>query len=218
MSAARVWRTVRSRWNAGRSARGSARRSDGERGAALVELAICATLLISIAFGIVEFGNAWNQKLEVETATRSGARVGSALGNDRMADYGILQATASVLNDFGLANVDYVVVYKVVTTNGSRTGSCAQNPPVASSAAANPCNVYTGAQVASLTQSSFTGTTSCTGSSPDRFWCPVSRQNIQSAGADYVGVYVKARYNTITGVFRSPFALASFAVMRVEPK
>jgi hypothetical protein len=29
---------------------------------------------------------------------------------------------------------------------------------------------------------------------------------------------VKARYNTITGVFRSPFALASFAVMRVEPK
>jgi Flp pilus assembly protein TadG len=210
VSAAGVWRTVRSRWNASRS--------EGERGAALVELAICATLLITIAFGIVEFGNAWNQKLEVETASRSGARVGSALGNDRMADYGILQATASVLNDFGLGNVDYVVVYKVVTSNGTRTGSCAQNPPVASSSAANPCNVYTGAQLASLNQSSFTGTTSCTGSSPDRFWCPIGRQNIQSQGADYVGVYVKARYNTITGVFHSPFTLSSFAVMRVEPK
>ena len=34
----------------------------------MVELAICATLLIVIAFGIVEFGNAWNRKLEVETA------------------------------------------------------------------------------------------------------------------------------------------------------
>jgi Flp pilus assembly protein TadG len=201
---------LRSRWNA--------RRADGERGAALVELAICATLLITIAFGIVEFGNAWNQKLEIETATRSGARVGSSLGNDRMADYGILQATASVLNDFGLTNVDYVVVYKVVTSNGARTGSCAQSPPVSSSAAANPCNVYTGAQLASLTQSSFTGTNSCTGTSPDRFWCPTTRANIQSLGADYLGVYVKARYNTVTGVFRSPFSLASFAVMRLEPR
>jgi Flp pilus assembly protein TadG len=195
-----------------------ARRIDGERGAALVELAVCALLLITIAFGIVEFGNAWNEKLELETATRSGARVGSSLGNDRMADYGVLQATASVLNDFGLANVDYVVVYKVVTTNGSRTGTCAANPPVSSSATANPCNVYTGAQLASLTQSSFTGTTSCTGSSPDRFWCPLGRQNIQSVGADFLGVYVKARYNTITGVFKSPFRLSSFAAMRLEPK
>ena len=46
-------------------------------------MAICATLLIVIAFGIVEFGNAWNRKLEVETAARSGARVGSSLGSDR---------------------------------------------------------------------------------------------------------------------------------------
>jgi Flp pilus assembly protein TadG len=184
----------------------------------MVEMAICAVLLITIAFGIVEFGNAWNEKLVVETATRSGARVGRSLGNDRMADYGILQATASVLNDFGLANVDYVVVYKVVTTNGKRTGSCAQDPPVSSSAGANPCNVYTGAQLASLTQASFTGTTSCTGTSPDRFWCPTTRQNIQSLGADYLGVYVRARYKTVTGVFQSPFKLSSFAVMRIEPK
>jgi Flp pilus assembly protein TadG len=212
MRAARMWATLRSRWRA--------RRGDGERGAALVEMAICTTLLITIAFGIVEFGNAWNQKLEVETATRSGARVGSSLGNDRMADYGIIQATASVLNDFGLNNVDYVVVYKVVTANGARTGPCAQNPPVSSSSASNPCNVYTGAQLGSLTQSSFTGTvaTGCTGTSPDRFWCPLSRANIQSVGADYLGVYVKARYNTITGVFKSPFGLSSFAVMRLEPK
>ena len=32
--------------------------------------------LIVIAFGIVEFGNAWNRKLEVETAARVGCPSG----------------------------------------------------------------------------------------------------------------------------------------------
>ena len=71
----------------------------GEDGAALVELADLRTLLIVIAFGIIEFGNAWNRKLEVETAARAGARVGSGLGNDRTADKGLLQAASSVLNE-----------------------------------------------------------------------------------------------------------------------
>ena len=93
-----------------------------------MELAICATLLIVIAFGIIEFGNAWNRKLEVETAARAGARVGSSLGNDRTADKGLLQATISVLGDFGLTNVNYVVVYKSTTADGKRQGTCAEQP------------------------------------------------------------------------------------------
>ena len=192
------------------------RHGDGERGAALVELAICATLLIAIAFGIVEFGSAWNGKLEVETAARSGARVGSSLGSDRGADYGLLQATASVLNSIGLDNVNYVVVYKSTTADGRRPGTCASNPPVA---ATGLCNVYTGAQLASLNASSFTE--ACTGNAGnalDHYWCPTGRQTVQSEGADYLGVFVQASYVTITGVFKSPFSLTAAAVMRLEPK
>ncbi len=192
------------------------RRAAGERGAALVEMAICATLLIAIAFGIIEFGNAWNRKLEVETAARSGARVGSSLGNDRTADYGLLQATSSVLNDIGLGNVNYVVVFKSTTTDGKRQGTCASNPPVA---ATGLCNVYTGAQLQSLNSSSFTATcTGNTGTALDHNWCPTGRQSVQSQGADYLGVYVQANYVTATGIFHSPFELASSVVMRLEPK
>ena len=194
----------------------SRRRARGEDGAALVELAICCTLLIVIAFGIVEFGNAWNRKLEVETAARAGARVGSGLGNDRTADKGLLQATASVLGDFGLTNVNYVVIYKSTTADGKRQGTCANSPPVAS---AGLCNVYTGAQLQNLNSLDFSS--SCTGNSGsavDKSWCPTGRQNVQSAGADYLGVYVEAKYVTVTGLFKSPFSLASRAVMRLEPK
>jgi Flp pilus assembly protein TadG len=190
-------------------------RAEGERGAALVELSVMLLLLIIIAFGIVEFGSAWNRKLQMETAARAGARVGSSLGNTRLADYGLLQASRSALNDIGLANVDYVVVFNAAASNGARTGSCAANPPVSVS---GQCNVYTGSYIQTMSQADFTGTTSCTGTSPDRFWCPTTRQAVQSSGPDYLGVWIRARYVTITGVFHSPFALSSTAVMRLEPK
>jgi Flp pilus assembly protein TadG len=190
-------------------------RARGEDGAALVELAICSVLLITIAFGIVEFGNAWNRKLEVETASRAGARVGSSLGSSRSADQGLLQATVSVLNDFGLDNVNYVVVFNASASNGEPQGTCASSPPVAAN---GKCNVYTGAQLEHLATLDFTS--SCTGSSgsaADRRWCPTDRHHVQASGTDWLGVYVQANYVTATGLFRSPFYLSSRAVMRVEP-
>ena len=191
------------------------RSGDDELGAALVELAVMLVLVIVIAFGIVEFGSAWNRKLQMETASRAGSRVGSSLGNTRLADYGLLQAVKSALNDIGLGNVDYVVVFKSTTANGDRPAGCDGNSPTSQ---LGSCNVYTGSYLQTMSQSDFTGTTSCTGTSPDRFWCPTTRQNVQSIGADYLGVWVRARYVTITNVFNSPFYLSSAAVMRLEPK
>jgi Flp pilus assembly protein TadG len=192
------------------------RRAAGEEGAALVEFAICAMLIITIAFGIIEFGSAWNRKLEVATAARAGARVGSSLANDRSADQGLLQATSSVLNDIGLSNINYVVVYNSTTADGAPQGSCAGNPPVA---AVNKCNVYTGTQLQNLDSLNFTAScTGGTGAAVDHYWCPTDRRVVQSAGTDYVGVLVQAKYVTVTGLFKSPFSISSRAVMRVEPK
>jgi len=191
-------------------------RASGERGAALVELAVVLPLLLLIAFGVVEYGSAWNRKLQMETAARSGARVGSSLGNTRLADYGLLQGVKSAINDIGLSNVDYVEVFKSTATDGSRpAGNCASTTPTSVSGS---CNVYTGAQLQSLTQADFTGTVTCDATAPDRYWCPLNRQNVQSIGADYIGVWIKARYVTITGLFKSPFFLTSAAIMRLEPK
>ena len=121
-----------------------------------------------------------------------------------------------MLNDFGLANVNYVVVYNSTTADGKRPSSgCANNPPVS---VVGKCNVYTGAQLQSLNTSSFTAAcTGNTGTALDHYWCPTGRKNIQSQGADYLGVYVQANYVTATGLFQSPFYLSSGAIMRLEP-
>ncbi len=181
----------------------------------MVEMAIVLPVLVLIALGIVEFGSAWSNKLKVETAARGGARVGSGLGASRMADYSLLQSVKSVLTDLGLSNVDYVVVYKATAVNGTIPTGCSGATPASQT---GKCNVYTGAQLSTLTQSSFTGTTSCGVSAPDRFWCPTGRQSVQHIGNDYLGVWIKANSETLTNFFGSPLGLQSAAVMRLEPK
>lgn len=45
-----------------------------ERGAAMVELALVLPMLLLLVFGIVEFGRAYNAKIELTGAVREGAR------------------------------------------------------------------------------------------------------------------------------------------------
>jgi hypothetical protein len=191
------------------------RRARGTRedGAALVELAILLPLLMALAFGIIEFGNAWGNKLKVETAARSGARVGSSLGADRMADYNILQNVKAAVTDIGVSNVTYVSVYKVTDPNGAVPAGCSGTNP---SSQTGLCNVYTGAQLGSLTSSDFSGAT-CAANAPDHWWCPTTRQNVQHLGTDYVGVLIRANTNSITGFFGRLIGMQSSAVMRIEP-
>lgn len=192
------------------------RRVDGhaERGAALVEIVVVLPLLILIVFGAIEFGAAWSNKLKIETAARAGARVGSNLGNERLADWTLLQSVRSAVQQIGTSNIAYVVVYKASAANGAVPASCKTSPPTSQTGL---CNVYTGAQLDSLTQTSFGGTTSCSGTSPDRFWCPVSRQDVQHLNPDYLGVWILAKSPTVTQLFGSPLSVQSSAVMRLEP-
>src|SRR6478736_3821864 len=55
-----------------------------ERGAALVEFAIILPILLSLVFGIIEFGRAYEVKVQLTGAVREGARVvalGQPAGN-----------------------------------------------------------------------------------------------------------------------------------------
>jgi Flp pilus assembly protein TadG len=184
-----------------------------ERGAVMTEFAILASLLAVLLAGIVEFGFTWHSKLEVETAARSGARVGSSMGTDRYADYALLQSVKAALTDIGSDNVEYVVVFNASAADGAIPSGCSGGAP---SSQNGKCNVYSGAQLATLTQASFGGTSSCSTSSPDRFWCPTSRVGVQKT-ADYVGVWVKAKRDATTKMFGSKFTMTSKAIMRIEP-
>ena len=186
----------------------------GQCGSALVELVIILPLFVVLAFGTIEFGAAWSNKLKVETAARAGARVGSSLGNARLADWSLLQSVRSAIDDIGLDNVDYVIVYKASATNGAIPATCKTSPP---SSQNGLCNVYTGTQLASLVQTDFGGTSTCAVTAPDRFWCPTARQDVQHLGTDYLGVWIIADSPTVTDLFGSPLDLQAKAVMRLEP-
>lgn len=56
------------------------RRTREQRGAAMVELALLLPLLLLLIFGIIQFGRAYNAKIELAGAVREGAR-SAALGD-----------------------------------------------------------------------------------------------------------------------------------------
>ena len=89
-----------------------------ERGAALVEFAFVLPVLALMALGAIEFGMAWQDRLTVQTAVRTGVRVGSTDGRIATADKVVLLGVGATLNDIGLTNVDWVLVYKSTTTDG----------------------------------------------------------------------------------------------------
>ena len=51
-----------------------AARSRGERGAALVEFAIILPILLTLVFGIIEFGRGYEAKVQITGGVREGAR------------------------------------------------------------------------------------------------------------------------------------------------
>lgn len=191
-------------------------RASGCRGAALVELAMVLPLLALLAFGALEMGLAWRDRLTVQTATRAGVRVGSAEGRLATADQGVLLAVGAALHDLGLGDVDWVVVYKSDTSDGSVPSAC--TTPVPQSVSGS-CNAYTGAQLQEVVEgtapSSWFG---CGGSSLDGYWCPASRQSVQALGPDFLGVWIRAGHPMLTGLFESELTVEDDAVMRLEPQ
>ena len=164
-------------------------------------------VMLALVFGIIEFGLAWRDKITVETGARAGARTASNLGSNAQADYNALQTTISALSSIPNANIDLVVVFNA-NSSGTVPATCAGGTSVSGS-----CNVYAPSTF-SLGSSSF----GCGSGAPDRYWCPTSRVVSQSAGTDYVGVYVKTHHTFITLMFgASGPTIQSTAVLRLEP-
>lgn len=197
--------------------RARARRAGGDRGAALTELVLIVPIFAMIVCGVLEFGMAWRDSMTVSNALRSGARVGSNMGDDRYADYDVLKAIEAAMREIpDTARVQRVVIYHANTSSSAPTASCMAGTP--SSTSPNQCNVYTGADLSRL-RTDFTGTTSCGSTSPDRYWCPLSRENEQALGADYLGVWMQVTYTWITDMFPGTgLTIKDRAIMRLEPR
>jgi Flp pilus assembly protein TadG len=178
----------------------------------MVEMAVILPFLISLVMGTIEFGQGWQANLRVQSATRSAGRTGSSLSTNRQADYFMLQNLKAGLTKFTSAEVRRIVVYKATSANGEPTDGCKAGVPDL-----DVCNVYTGAQMNTLTAASFSGTT-CTAGQPDYSWCPDRRNNTQ-AGADQLGVWVEVFSTYRTKYFPgNGITIHQYVVMRIEPK
>lgn len=62
----------------------------------------------------------------------------------------------------------------------------------------------------------------CGPSSPDRFWCPNTREATLASngwrGPDYVGVYMRIRHEWLTGIFGDGRYISDQSVIKIEPE
>lgn len=196
-----------------------------ERGAGMVEMALVFPILVMLVLGVFEFGMAWRSSLTVSNALRSAARSGANSGEDRMADHNVIAAAVSAMAKADGATITKLVIFKSNTANGAVPSQCLTASALAAggvssggAAAGVRCNVYDGADLATLEPSDFSGTPDCDDFAVDKVWCPTSRNAAQAAGADYLGIYIEVRQDFQTGFFGSGITIKDTAIMRLEPE
>lgn len=183
-----------------------------ERGVALVEFAIVALFLFSLAMGMVEYGLAYQGQENTLGATRSGVRATASLGKDVESDFQALSSLRADLSASGmLGQVELIVIYRSATADGQPPADC-----LAVTSSGPLCNIFTQAQIQSLSKTTFSTTTGCSTASVSSRWCPSTRDDNQLT-ADYVGMYVRIRHPFITKFFGSDMAISQRSVMRIEP-
>jgi len=87
------------------------RRRDAERGAVAVEMAIVVPVLVLLAFGMLEFGLAFKNKLDMSHAVNQATRHATVLGIEDSADVEILSALEAGLSG-QLGAVQRVDIFK----------------------------------------------------------------------------------------------------------
>ena len=92
--------------------RRAARNHSNERGAAAVETAMVAGLLLLLVIGAFEWGMALRDWMTVSSATREGARAAASAGSNGQADCAVLEAVAGALQNIPSEDVVEVVIYE----------------------------------------------------------------------------------------------------------
>ncbi|MCX7619457.1 MAG: pilus assembly protein [Acidimicrobiales bacterium] len=194
-----------------------------DRGAVIPEFALVAPIIVVFMLIVFEFGFAYRQTIDLESAVRAAARQTTNLGDQRGADYLALQSFWSSMAKTKRVTIDRLVIYRTTALNGDPTNSACltTNATPSGQGLSGHCNIFGLTQLQTMVPANFdnlTGTT-CSASSWDRFWCPTSRKANQSDPPDYVGVYARVNYSPVTRLYwSSSVAFNDRAVMRIEPK
>ena len=162
-------------------------RSTGERGAAAVEMAIIVPVLVLMAFGMLEFGIAFKQKLTYSHAVNQATRNATVMGTDQYADIEILNALEAGLSG-DLSKVTWVDIFQA-DSNGDKV-VYGRYAPDAGGCGWSPC------------PDPDLGTP--TYGSPEDYK-PCNRDIVLDAGGvDTIGVQIQYTHSWITGVLGIP--------------
>ena len=174
-----------------------------DRGAALVEFAVVLPLLLALLLGLAEFGLAFRDWLTINSASRSGARVGTAAGQNAAADILVLQAIEAALGSSTFDDVTAVVIYQSNEDGDPIPGQQNRYRPNAGACGWAPCP------------------DPAVGPTYGGPWVPSVRQVTVAPGTplDVMGVRIEFTHQWVTGFLG--FSDANWedtAVMRMEPQ
>ena len=193
-----------------------ARRRRGERGAALIEAAFITPVFAVLLFGILEFGLTFRDYLTVANVSRDSARGASAFGDGLYTDWNVIQIAQQSSKGFRPNEIQRLIIFDAGSVDGSifDTSHPANACLSATDGIDGVCNVYTSADM----QRPKTDFGCKTTETLDKYWCPSGRETRASGPPDYVGIYVRARHDYITGLFGPGMDLTDEIVMRIEPQ
>jgi hypothetical protein len=185
-----------------------------ERGAVLVEFAFISSLLVVLLLGVFEIGGLWTNHQTVTHASRSGARVGTQLGDQGEADHEILLAIQAALGPLA-GDVSRVVVYEA-DADGEMPAACVG--AVAGYSGGSNCNVYDATTLSNLSTPGWWGSGASCGTA-DTNWCAPSERDSSQAGATYLGIEVEINHTYLTKFFGGgTTTISDSTVMRIEPQ
>lgn len=183
-------------------------RRDGqpkERGAAMVEFAIAVPIFIAMLALIFDAGLGYSEARSSSSVARTAARIGALAGDDRNADFLVLDSLRAQFGDG--STVEEIVIYRSDPSNptGEVPANCAGN---------GSCNIYSGTILATLNEADFAsnfsgGVEYCQSGAPDSNWCPLFRRNDDGK---FLGVFVKSTSEATVGIGTSEFNLEDHAV------
>ena len=164
-------------------------RNAGERGAAAVEMAIVVPVLVLMAFGMLEFGLAFKNKLNMSHAVNQSTRNATVMGQDDYADIEILKALDAALNS-NLDAVTHVDIFKADANGDPLPGEFDRYKPDPSTCGWDPCpDPDEGTPV----YGNPTGYEPC-----------LRDITLDAGGVDTIGVQVEYTHTWITGVLGLP--------------
>ena len=200
-------------------ARGRLRLRD-DSGAAAVEFALVASLLLILVFGIIEFSLVMRDSLSISSAVRTGARVASAEAGAGMCTPGtptcpvalpnLAQDAANAVQRAGTAMpkdaIDELWVFRAnaaglpIGATSMETATCSTDCIRFRWVDANDRFTY---QSGSWNSKNIAA---CVGTNPDG-----------TSKADGIGVYIKATHNFLLPLFGSSLTLRDRTAMNFEP-